>query len=116
MNAHTAEIASRTKTKQSDTKIPSISAVILGPALLWQDTRPSFTPLQIGPMQILADIAVRIFLAVVSRHQHLVTDRKFPSQPTKTGKCESFICRKCINLENAITRRSSFERIISDSI
>jgi len=115
MNVHTAAIASRTKMKPSVIKIHSTFGGILGLALHYPDMQRLFThPLLVLTKRILVGIVGKISPVRGSPLHHPV-DTKSQSQQIRIGRCGSSTCKKCTNLESAITRRSSSGQIISGS-
>lgn len=112
MNAHSAVIASRTRTKRSGTKTPYTSVATHGLVLLCL----AMTALS---MNLRAALEKQILAATVERSlcaQAAVLLATYVTLRTRTGRSESDIYRTCTNSESAIARRSSTVRITSGSI
>lgn len=118
-NVHPAETASRTRTRQSDTRNRCTNAATHGHAQLSPDMTGLFMILLTGLAKLTsaATVAVNshgrdVSLIQVSRLvvMHLDTPR------TRTGRSVSNICKRCTSSENAGHRASSFARITLDGI
>lgn len=110
MSVHIAATDSRTRTKQSAIRTPSIFEGIPGAAQHFLALQQPFTILRTDQMkQTLVDIVVRISHDLGSHLGQLL-------RRIRTGRFALDICRRCTSLENATMQRSSSERIISDSI
>lgn len=109
MNVHSAETASKTRTRPNDIKTRSTFVVIPGLAQLCQVTGGHSIIQQVGPETLT-------LVAIVVRNSHgldmapgqaLLVAAKHPDTPQiKTGMSESRICKRCINSESATHRRN----------
>ena len=116
MNVPTVVIGSRTRMKQRGIRTRYIFDDIPGLVRPFRASQQSFTILRI-------DLTRPTHVVIVGK---ISPDLEFPLQAvqvilpclqqTRTGTFESDTCKKCTNLENVTTPRSSSERIISDSI
>lgn len=116
INVHIVVTVSRTKTKRNDIKTLYIYVGIRGLVQLSRDMQQHFTIRQPGLMKLIRVVTVARISHVLGYLLLRYPAIHFLSQQTKIGKCVLVTCRRCTNLENAITQRNSSEPTISGSI